>query len=428
MSASTTDTTTTVKSGWRRDFFLLWTGNTVSAVGSAMSYFLFPVLGLALTGSPSRAALAASLYTLGRVLARLPAGVYVDHHSRRSVLLTANVVAAALYGAITVSVVTHVAVYGVLLVGALLTGAASSLLDPAEQSAVRSIVPVHELPSAMSKNQARSFGASLIGPPLAGLRFGITHGLPFLVDAGTFGVAGLCVLQIRTSLESLAPAMESRRRAADRIKEFGAQVRLGMKRVGAQGLLRATVAYAVIANFAVGALFTAVTLKLLIAGVSPARVGLVDTVVAVAGLAGSLAGPWFIARVPTGWLACTAISLLSLGIVPTIVTDDVLVVGVSLSVCMLIAPAANTSVMSYVFATTPADLQGTVSSTLGFCSNCTAPLGPLAAGGLIVWVGAPWTLTLICITTWVSMLPLLASREVRTSGTPSTWGGIDVSS
>jgi MFS family permease len=421
VSASTPDVAATSDTKWRRDFFLLWTGNAVSAVGSAMSYFLFPVLGLALTGSPSKAALAASLYTVGRVVLRLPAGVFVDGHSRRTVLLAANLTAAALYGAITVSIVTSVAVFQVLLVGAFLTGVASSLLDPAEQSAIRTIVPVPELPSAMSKNQARAFGAGLVGPPLAGLLFGVAHGLPFLVDAATFATAAMFVVFIRSSLGSLASSVDDQRSVLDRVRAFSVDVKTGIRRVASRGLLRATVAYSLIANFAVGALFTAVTLKLLLAGVAPVRVGLVDTAVAVAGLAGALAGPWFIARVPVGWLSCAAIFLLSLGILPSISSNSVFVVGVSLSLCMLVAPAANTGVMSYVFATTPLEMQGTVSATIGFFSNCIAPLGPVCAGLLVAWIGAPATLAAICVATLSSMVPLLASREVRSSGTPDTW-------
>ena len=52
---------------WRnRDFMLLWTGMTTSAIGSSMSSFIFPIIGYALTGSPAQAALTGSAHLLGR--------------------------------------------------------------------------------------------------------------------------------------------------------------------------------------------------------------------------------------------------------------------------------------------------------------------------------------------------------------------------
>lgn len=55
-------------------------------------------------------------------------------------------------------------------------------------------------------------------------------------------------------------------------------------------------------NFATAYVFTAVTLRLIRAGVTPAAIGLVDTIAAVAGLAGAIAAGSIVARFRTGLL------------------------------------------------------------------------------------------------------------------------------
>src|ERR671914_2186595 len=65
-----------------RDFLLLWTGQVVSTVGTRASSVAFPLLVLALTGSPSQAGFVAFAQTLPFPLLFLVAGVAVDRLGR----------------------------------------------------------------------------------------------------------------------------------------------------------------------------------------------------------------------------------------------------------------------------------------------------------------------------------------------------------
>ncbi|MGH3750681.1 MAG: MFS transporter, partial [Micromonosporaceae bacterium] len=60
---------------WRnRDFVLLWSGQTVSSLGSRMSATAVPLLVLAMTGSPATAGVIGFLGGLPQLLVQLPAG------------------------------------------------------------------------------------------------------------------------------------------------------------------------------------------------------------------------------------------------------------------------------------------------------------------------------------------------------------------
>ena len=64
----------------------------------------------------------------------------------------------------------------------------AGLFGPAEMSAVRTVVPTEQLPTALSQNQARQHVASLVGGPLGGALYGVTRWLPFAVDVVTYAV------------------------------------------------------------------------------------------------------------------------------------------------------------------------------------------------------------------------------------------------
>ncbi|MGH3447508.1 MAG: MFS transporter [Nocardioidaceae bacterium] len=94
---------------WRNhDFMVLWSGETVSQLGSSMSFFLFPIIGYTLTGSTTQAALIGATYTLGSVVSSLPAGVWVDRCNRHAVLLGSNLAGAVLYAGLVLAMVFHV--------------------------------------------------------------------------------------------------------------------------------------------------------------------------------------------------------------------------------------------------------------------------------------------------------------------------------
>ena len=68
----------TASSRRNRDFTVLWIGDTVSELGSALSMFVFPLIAYALSGSAITAALVEAAYLGGLCATLLPAGVLAD--------------------------------------------------------------------------------------------------------------------------------------------------------------------------------------------------------------------------------------------------------------------------------------------------------------------------------------------------------------
>ena len=151
------------------DFTVLWVGQTISELGSRISMFVFPLITYAMTGSAMLAALAEAVHLLGLAASLLPAGVLADRVDRRRLMRIASGSGVLLYGSLAIAGLADALTVPHLLVVALLTGAGAGLFAPAEISAVRTVVPTDDLPTALSQNQARLHVAGLLGAPLGEL-------------------------------------------------------------------------------------------------------------------------------------------------------------------------------------------------------------------------------------------------------------------
>jgi MFS family permease len=399
---------------WRnRDFMILWTGETISTLGSSMSMFVFPVIGYTISGSATAAAAAGSAFALGRIVLRLPAGAWVDRWNRRTVMVASNALGALLYGSLVGALALGVLTLAHLVAVAFLSGIVSSFFHPAEQAAIRHVVPTQQLPTAFSQDQARMHVAQLVGPPLAGALYSVTRWAPFLADTVTYAVSAVALTRIRTPLP--APPRD------DTTTSMWQDIVEGLRFLVSRGFLRAIVAFAAIANFTANALFLVLTLKLLQAGVHPAAIGLIDTIGAVAGIAGALVAPWLIRRVPTGALAIAAGVLIGLVLIPMAFTNDVLTIGVLLAVGLFGMPAGNAAVTSYLTTTTPDRLLGRTTAALGFSASLFMPLGPIVGGVLLTQFGGRTAMLITAVLTALSALPLVLSAETRRLPRPDQW-------
>lgn len=410
------------RSLWRnRDFMILWTGETISTLGSSMSFFVFPLIGYAITGSATQAALAVTAFTLGSVVAQLPAGVLVDRWNRRTVMFFSSLLGCLLYASLGVALLLDGLSLVHLIAVGLLTGVAASLFHPAEQAALRAVVPASQLPTAFSQNQARQHVASLVGPPVGGLLYAVTRWAPFLVDAVSFAISAGAILRIRTPLHVPARQADD---APGALRGLRADIGDGVRFLMSRGFLRALLAFAAIANFATKALFLVLTLKLLAAGVSPAAIGAVEAIGAVAGVLGAIAAPALIRRIPTGPLAIGTSLLLVVAVVPMAFTNNVLVIGLLLGLALVGNPAGNAAIFAYMAAITPDHMQGRANAALMFCATVLSPLGPVVGGAMLALWGGQTAMLAMVVVTGLSVIPLVASRETRRLPRPDRWQAI----
>ena len=396
-----------------RDFAILWSGEAVSELGSAMSMLVLPLIGYAITGSTAQAGLATTGVLLGGVIAGLPAGVLVDRWARRRVLFGASLAGALLYGSLAAAALADHLTLAHLVVAGFLGGAAESFFSPATSAAIRKIVPQEQLPVAFSQLQARHHAAQLAGSPLGGALYAVSRGLPFLVDAVSYSVVALAVTRLRTPL----PAPERNAEA----RGFFADIHEGLGFVWREPVIRAIMLWGGAINFSVGLVLVTVTLRLVRAGVHPAAIGAVDSIAVGSALIGAMVAPWILSRVRTGAMTIVTGLLLAVVVVPIAWTNSVVVIGALLAVGFFLLPANNSGISAYFVSVVPDRLQGRVNSASGFIANGVVPIAPVLAGVLIAVTGGRTATLIGAGFVALSLLPLVLSPAVRGLGRPDSW-------
>lgn len=394
-----------------RDFTVLWIGDTVSELGSALSMFVFPLIAYALSGSALTAAVVEAAYLGGLCATLLPAGVLADRVDRRRIMLVSSATGCVAYTSLALAGATGRLTLPHLVVVALVTGVAAGAFNPAQTSAIRSVVTTEDLPTALSQNQARQHVASLLGGPLGGTLYAVTRWLPFAVDAVSFAVACLTVSRVRTDLSAPHRRHEPLRR----------QLTEGFGFMWARPFFRTLLAWSSMTNLVVNALFFVVVLRMVQAEVPAAQIGLVSTAAGVGGLLGAALAPTLIHRLPTGRLTVLVGWACCVPLVPLAFSASPWTACASTFFLLLLNPVGNAGISSYRMAVTPDHLQGRVGSTSQFVSMSVMPLAPLLGGWLLEHQGGTVAIGALVVASALLAVLLTSSRSIRSVPRPSEW-------
>jgi DHA3 family macrolide efflux protein-like MFS transporter len=178
----------------RRDFSLLWLAQLISTAGSSLTDLAAGIWVYQETGSALAVGLTLMATAVPSLFVGLLAGVYVDRHDRKRIMIATCLIQAVIVAiiALTVEIDSVIGLYALLLLNA----GVKQFFDPAHDSLIPEMASDEELSAANAYLSIASFGSTAIGFALAGLlasTVGVT--LAFLIDAVTFVVAaGLIAL------------------------------------------------------------------------------------------------------------------------------------------------------------------------------------------------------------------------------------------
>jgi predicted MFS family arabinose efflux permease len=380
--------TTPVPLSRNRDFLLLWWGQAISTLGSRMSQLAYPLLVLELTGSASRAGLVGFVDTVPLLLFYLPAGALVDRWDRKRVMLVCDAGRGIALGAVAVLLVAGDLPYWVILVAAFVEGTLSVFFQLAQMTALIHVVAPEQMQTAFARNEARTFGAGVIGQPLGGVLFGVAQSLPFIADAVSYVVSYVMVFLVRASFHEEKP------RSRERMRK---EIADGFRWLWGQPFLRACAFLIAGSNFVWSAMYLVVIVRMRDdLGATGGVIGLSFALVGIGGLLGSLAAPRIHARVASrsivigaAWVWAVLLPLLS---VPT----QPLVMGVLFAGMSAVGPVWNVTVVAYRMSIVPDRLAGRVNAVARLIATSAIPLAQLVSGIMLDHIGAVssmWVLT-----------------------------------
>ena len=399
------------------NFIKLWTGQSISELGSQVSQLAIPWLAAVdLHASPLAFSLLGVLGFLPFILFALPAGVWVDRLRRRQILIVGDSARAVLLAMIPVLWFAGVLEIWHLLVLEFLIGIFTVFFDVAYQSYLPALIEREHLVDGNSKLQVTVGIAQVGGPSLAGVLIAaITAPYAIVVDSVSFVISSVFMIRMRHR-ENLPrqDADEPRPRMWPQVKE-------GLAWVVGHRNLRAIAGCTGTSNFCSSLMFAIVILYMArVLHLSALEAGAVFAV----GSAGSIIGALFANRLGLRLGLGTAIVFtavifsfggLAFPLAPKSFPLPALMAGQLLFGFSAIA--YNILQVSYRQAITPERLQGRMNAAMRWIVWGTIPLGTLAGGAIAqttslhtaLWVGALLgTPTFL----WVLLSPLRSVREI----------------
>ncbi|ROO52453.1 putative MFS family arabinose efflux permease [Micromonospora sp. Llam0] len=374
MTAASTADSTPTDGNRKRDFRLYWIAGAVDQLGSQTSGIVFPLVTLAITGSPAAAGLVGALALAGRLVAAPAAGVLADRLPRKRMMVASLLLAAATMAVLFVSVASGTATLVVLAAAAFVEGLAQSGYEAAGAGSIRRVLPADDK-KALSRLEARNHAVQIVGPVFGGALYQIGRWVPFLVDAVSYVVSAFLVSAIRTDL---TPDRAER-------TSFLTDLRDGLRFVWRQPFLRFVTIWAAGINFTFGALIYYAILTAGQQGAAAASIGLVLTVASVGGLTGALLAPAVFSRVrPMTVIVVASWAMVAL-VAAMSQARQTWTYGLLFGLVFLLSPLLGVIFQSRVIALTPDELQGRVGTVMGTAGEVLQTPAPLLAGLLVAW-------------------------------------------
>jgi predicted MFS family arabinose efflux permease len=417
-----------------RDFRLLWTGETTSCLGTAISELALPLVGLdVLHASAFIISALMAVFWLPWVVIGLPAGAWVDRLPRRSIMIVANLVSLAAFVSVPVAAWCGVLTIAQLLAVTLVDGIASVFFKTAYKVFLPALLGPDDLMEGNTKLQGSEQVCNVAGIGLAGLlaqAVGAVTGV--LANAASFAVSALCLSRLKVRDEP-APAAARQRHLLHEIAE-------GLQIVVHDPLLRASTLLSCMSNMVlVGYQSVLVVFLVRVVGLSSSATGVMIALISLGGVSGALlarraAEAFGSARALFyGRLLLTPAGLL----VPLTSRGAGLVLFVAGSVTVdAVIIAGNIIWGSWRQSYYPARIRGRVSTSIQMFTFGVAPVGALLAGlianhagaRVALWVmlgGLPLSALILLIGPLPWMRDLPAPSELDDSELNGRLGGSD---
>lgn len=397
------------------DFARLWLGGTVSYFGTAVTTIALPLVALlTLHATTFEVGILSAAGYISWLLFGLHAGVWVERHVRRPLLIACDLTRAAALVSVPLLAALRMLTLVQLIVVALVVGIGTVFFDIASQTYLPSIIEREMLLAGNSKLQASSAAAQTAGPAIGG---GIVQliGAPaaLLVNVASYLVSARCLLAIKH--RETPPAQAESRPVLQQIWD-------GVTFTLQDPVMRALFVVAASVNFLSAAFDTTLLIPFLVRTlhVPPGLVGVLLALGGVGGVLGAAFGARLAAKL--GFARALLAAALAVPIFSPLVPAAAPGAGLLLVAVGLLARDASVSTLSLLIRTyrqvsAPSELLARVTATYRFVAWGVLPIGAFAGGLLGQGLGNRAALWTICGALVAAPLPIVfAWRRHGASG------------
>jgi DHA3 family macrolide efflux protein-like MFS transporter len=384
MQSTLSSTTSPSAQRGTRTFYSLAAAQTISQIGSNMSFLAVGIYVYQQTGQATPLALLSLFLLLPIMIASGIAGVLADRYDRRTLMIVGDTGAALASLALVISVSSGNFQLWHVYAAALWQSLFSTLQRPAFEASVSQLVPEAQRQRANAILQMGKPASLLISSALTGLLY-VAIGVVgiFGIDLISFLVAVVTTLLVRipTPLRTQgeSPARQSM------LKEWGA----GLHFLWSRRPLFIIVVLGAVIGFLISSAYALTTPYVLARTGSEITLGLITAIMSVGGVVGAIViGSWggFKQRIHTIMIA---IILVLCATVWFGTNQSPIVLGAALFVAMMGVTGSNATLMTLLQAIVPGDMQGRVFAIFMQLSLLLTPVGYLLIGPLADQVFTP---------------------------------------
>ncbi|GGL91223.1 MFS transporter [Streptomyces fumigatiscleroticus] len=400
-----------------RSFFLLWSSQSISFLGTQVTYVALPLTAvLVLDATAMESGLVGALEKLPFLLFGLFVGVFVDRRARRPILIWTNAVRFAALAWIPFAYALDMLTMAQLFLVVFVVGTMTVFFEIAYPSYVPGLVGRERLMEANGKLQVSESVAEVVGPGAAGVLISaLSAPVVILLDAVSYAVSSLALLKLPADAAPHAP------KADGKAPSVWASVREGFSVIKQHALLCWCTVAAVFTSLFFSAVMAVYFLFLIReAKVGAAEIGVITAIGSAGALCGALAADRLTLRLgvgPTLVLSLTfpALGYLVLASVHGNSFGAVATAAVASFVALFGIPVFDVTVISFRQAVTPDHLLGRVNATVRTFAWGALSVGSLLGGALGTALGLRQAVLVSAIGLFVPSVILLLSpaRGVR---------------
>jgi MFS family permease len=396
------------------DFRRLWLAQTLSKLGSQVTYLALPLTAATVLGaSPAQMGLLTAAGSLPAPLLGIVAGTMVDRRPRRPVMVSTDLARALLLALIPLAWLTGSLTLSLVFAVAFLAGACALLFDLAAVAFAPAVLTRRELVEGNSGLELSRSAAEVTGPAVAGLLVQVVRApLAVAADALSFLASALLIARIRTPEPAHAPSEPFWRAAVAGIPVVlrDPTIRSLALMAGGLGLFNA--------------LIESVVILYLVreVGMPPALLGLVFGVGGLGFVLGALLPTRLVAALGAGRTLVLALAVIGLSdLALPLVGRDLVLVAVAIGAGQFFFGLGLTVLgvvqVSLRQALVPDRLAGRVGGLIRIAGWGAAPVGALIGGVLGQIAGLQPTLVVgamleVSVAVWVLRSPLGAIRAI----------------
>jgi MFS family permease len=395
---------------------LLWGGQTVSEMGSAVTQLALPLTAVVLLrASTFEVGLLTSAATAAFALIALPAGVIVDRRTKRGIMLACDAARALIIGSVPLAWALGVLTLWQLYVVALAAGVATVFFDVSYQSYLPVLLRAEHLMDGNGKLGATQSFAQFAGPGLGGgLVAAAGAAGAMTADAVSYVVSVASLLAIRIREQSAESPAAARRNLRAEIAE-------GLKFVVGHPILRKIVACTGTSNlFSAMAGAVEIVYLVRVLHVRPAFTGVLFAISAVGGVAGGIAAGRLARRIGSARIIWFSILVFGLPQILAALAEPgwlVVLFPIGYATMFFSAVVYNVAQVSYRQAVCPPRLMGRMNAAARWIVWGTMPLGGVIGSALGATIGIRPTLWIGFAGSWVAgfwvyFSPLRRMRDI----------------